>query len=194
MNLDALNTAMRERYTLGGAYLSIDESKTDELYTKLREMPSVVAVNVKEATVHNFRETIAESMNLMQPFLIGFASVIAFGVVYNSARISLSERSRDLATLRVLGFTKREVAVIQLGELSIITMLAVPVGLLLGYATAWYVSVATASELVRIPFIIEPGTFVTSACVVIIASLVSGLIVLRKLGDLDLVSVLKSRE
>jgi len=194
MHLDTLNRHMHERFTIGGAYLSIDENKATDLYTQLREMPGVVAVNVKETTVNNFQETIAENMGLMRPFLIGFASVIAFGVVYNSARISLSERSRDLATLRVLGFTKYEVSVIQLGELVIITAFAVPTGLLLGYVTAWYVSISTASELVRIPFIIEPRTFATSAGVVVLASLVSGLIVLRKLGDLDLVSVLKSRE
>jgi len=194
MNMNEINRQMQEQNTIGGVYLLVDPTHIDSLYGELRDMPRVVAVNVKSSTVKNFRETIARNSQLMRPFLIGFATVIAFGVIYNSARISLSERSRDLATLRVLGFTRREITAIQLGELVIITGIAIPFGLVLGYFLSWFTSVSTESELFRIPFIIEPSTFAMAAIVVITAAAVSGIIVRRRLDKLDLVSVLKSRE
>ncbi|XAM00808.1 FtsX-like permease family protein [Phycisphaeraceae bacterium D3-23] len=194
IDLGEMNRLMREPGTVGGVYLTVDEAELDTVYRNLQDAPSVVAVNTKAATAQNFKETLAKNMGLMQPFLIGFAVIIAFGVVYNSARISLSERSRDLATLRVLGFTRREVSAIQLGELAIITGLAIPAGLGLGYLLAWFTATATASELVRIPFIIRTSTFVFAALIVAAASLVSGLVVRRHLDRLDMVSVLKSRE
>lgn len=194
MHLAAMNRLMQEEHSIGGAYLSVDAASINELYRELHNTPRVVAVNVKEATELNFRDTIARQMELMRPFLIGFSVVIAFGVVYNGARISLSERSRDLATLRVLGMTRREITMIQLGELAIITGLAIPIGLGLGYLLAWWTSIATASELMRIPFIIEPATFALAALVVAGASIVSGLVVQRRLRELDLVAVLKARE
>ncbi|MCA9296565.1 MAG: FtsX-like permease family protein, partial [Phycisphaerales bacterium] len=194
MHLDTMNRLMQEEHTIGGAYMSVDSASIDALYRELHETPRVVAVNVKAATETNFRETIARQMELMRPFLIGFSVVIAFGVVYNSARISLSERSRDLATLRVLGMTRREISLIQLGELAIVTGLAIPIGLILGYLLAWWTSIATATELMRIPFIIDPATFALAALVVAGASVVSGYVVLQRLRELDLVSVLKARE
>lgn len=194
MHLDEMNRLMREQNSIGGVYLLTDPLLSDALYQELHDTPRVVAVNVKAATVENFRETISKNMDLMRPFLVGFSVVIAFGVVYNSARISLSERSRDLATLRVLGFSKREVSAMQLGELAIVTGLAIPLGLGTGNLLAWFTSEATASELVRIPFVISSSTFAFAAIVVVTASAISGLVVRRRLDKLDLVSVLKSRE
>ena len=194
MHLNTLNRLMGEVDTIGGAYLLADAEQTDELYRDLHHAPRVVAVNVKSATVQNFRDTIARQVGLMRPFLIGFAVVIAFGVIYNSARISLSERSRDLATLRVLGMTRSEVSFIQLGELAIVSGVAIPIGLGLGYLMAWWTSVATASELFRIPFIIHSSTFARAVIVVAVAAVASGIIVQRRLSNLDLVSVLKARE
>lgn len=194
MHLGEMNRLMREPDVIGGAYVLVDSAKIDALYHRLREAPEVIAVNVKAATVASFRETIGRNIELMRPFLIGFSVAIAFGVIYNGARISLSERARDLATLRVLGFSTREVATIQLGEMVIVTGVAIPIGLLLGWGLAWMTSEATASELFRIPFVIAPSTFAFAAVVVAIASVVCGLIVRGRLGTLDLVSVLKSRE
>ena len=194
MHIDALNEHMNEQHTMNGAFIIADDRQTDALYTELSNAPRVAAVNVKAATRQSFEETIAHNMELMRPFLITFSMIIACGVVYNSARISLSERSRDLATLRVLGFTRREISIIQLGELAIITGIAIPIGLVLGYTLAYLISVASASELFRIPFVIEPPTFGLAAIVVLGATIASGMIVRRRLDRLDLIGVLKSRE
>jgi putative ABC transport system permease protein len=123
-----------------------------------------------------------------------FASVISFGVVYSSARISFSERGRDLATLRVIGLTRGEVSGILLGELAVLTLIAIPVGLLIGYGLCLLMAQAMSTEMYRIPFVIHPATYALAAVVVLFASTVSGLIVRRKIDQLDMVTALKIRE
>ena len=122
-------------------------------------------------------------------------SIIAFGVVYNAARISLSERSRELASLRVLGLTRGEISYILLGELAVLTLLAVPWGLLIGYGlSAAFIAFGQDTELFRIPLVVYRSTFALAATTVIVAAIVSGLVVRRRLDHLDLVAVLRTRE
>ena len=131
----------------------------------------------------------------MRLYNVGFACVIAFGVVYNAVRISLSERARDLATLRVIGFTRGEVSTMLLGELGVLVAGAIPLGLLMGYALAWVVVTSSYdTELFRIPLVVSARTYAFAAGVVLGASVLSGLIVRRRVDRLDLVGVLKSRE
>jgi putative ABC transport system permease protein len=123
-----------------------------------------------------------------------FASIIAFGVVYNTARISLSERSRELATLRVIGFTRGEISRILLGELAVLTIMALPLGMLFGYGFAWIIVAAFESESYRIPLTITRQTYGLATVLVSLAAILSGLAVRRRLDHLDLVAVLKARE
>jgi len=123
-----------------------------------------------------------------------FASVIAFGVVYNTARVSLSERSRELASLRVLGFTRAEISTILLGELGVVTLVAVPLGLALGYVCAGLLIAAFNTELYRFPLVVSAATYAYAALAVLAATVVSALVVRRKLDHLDLVAVLKTKE
>ena len=121
-------------------------------------------------------------------------AIIAFGVVYNAARISLSERSRELASLRVLGFTRREISAILLGELSVVTLISLPLGSLLGYGLSQAVVASVTSEVFRIPLVVRPGMIAWTWLVILVAAAASGLIVRRRLDQLDLVAVLKTRE
>jgi putative ABC transport system permease protein len=130
----------------------------------------------------------------MQAFNIMFACIIAFGVVYNTARISLSERSREMGTLRVIGFTRAEVSMILLGELAVLTLAAIPLGYGIGYAFALAMVQAFESEMFRIPLVISSETVAFAAGVTIAASVISGLIVRRRIDEMDLVSVLKQKE
>ena len=123
-----------------------------------------------------------------------FSIVIAIGVVYNSARIALSERSRELATLRVIGFTRQEISGILLGELGVMTLIAIPLGMGIGYFFAWFLAIYLDQEVFRFPLVISLKTFGLAVSVVVAAAIISGLLVRRKLDHLDLVSVLKSRE
>ncbi|HOW57328.1 MAG TPA: ABC transporter permease, partial [Smithellaceae bacterium] len=122
------------------------------------------------------------------------ACSIAIGVVYNNARIALAERSRELGSLRVLGYTRGEISYILLGELAIIALLAIPLGFFIGKALCNYIAVALQSELFRVPMVITDTTYSLAASVVLISATISGLIVRNKLDHLDLVEVLKTRE
>ena len=123
-----------------------------------------------------------------------FAVVIAFGVVYNSARIALTERRRELASLRVLGFTRGEISYILLGELALLTLAAIPLGLFLGYELCAWIAYALQTELYRVPVVINANTYAFAATVVIVSAVVSALMVRRKLDHLDLIGVLKTKD
>ena len=194
MNIDALHRMMREGGTLSGAFLAVDPRSTDTLYRQLKQTPHVAGVAVKQASVQSFDDTVAENLTVMRTFNIMFACIIAFGVVYNAARISLAERSRELATLRVIGFTRREVSAILLGELAVITTAAIPLGLVIGYAMAAFMVRGLDTEQYRIPLVIHQSTYAFASIVVIVAALASGLIVRRRIDHLDLIAVLKTRE
>ncbi len=122
------------------------------------------------------------------------ASTIAFGVVYNSARIALSERSREMASLRVLGFTRGEISYILLGELGVLTAAGIPVGFLIGHGIAAYIAEQMKSDLYRVPMVMAPSSYGFAAAVVIVSALLSGLLVRHHLDHLDLVAVLKTKE
>lgn len=194
MNRAALSRMLREGPTISGAFMSIDERDESKLFAELKETPRAAGVGIKSAVIQSFEDTIAENLLRMRLFNIGFATIIACGVVYNTARISLSERSRELATLRVIGFTRGEISTILLGELAILTGLAIPVGSLLGYLFAAWASTGMDTELYRIPLVVDRSTYAGAILTVVIATTVSGLLVRRKLDHLDLVAVLKSKE
>ncbi len=194
MEIGALRRLLGEGDSLSGAFLRVDPAEADVLYQRLKGIPFVAGVSLKRSAVESFQRTIAETFYVMIFFNLLFSSVISFGVVYNAARISLSERSRELASLRVLGFTRGEISLILLGELAVVVVLAIPIGLLLGYIFAGALVAAFNTELYRFPLVVTPRTYAYAATVVLIAASLSGLAVRRRLDRLDLVAVLKTRE
>jgi putative ABC transport system permease protein len=194
MDLDELHRIMLEGPIVTGVQMLVDPQRQDELYRDLKHTPQVATVMVKQHSIDAFNNTVAKNLGVMKRINLMFACIIAVGVVYNSARISLAERSRELATLRVLGFTRREISSILLGELAVVTLLAIPLGLVLGKFFAWWMCTAFNQELFRFPLVVTRRTYAWAALVVMAASAISGLIVRRNLDHLDLVAVLKSRE
>jgi putative ABC transport system permease protein len=194
MDIHALNQLMREGGTVSGAYLAADSLQIDKLYKLLKRTPAVTGVSVREMAIARFQETIAGSINIFNTVLIIFACIIAFGVIYNAARIALSERSRELATLRVIGFTQAEIAFILLGEQAVLTLAAIPLGFAIGFGFCALMSTAYNSELYRFPLIVTRASFAFAFVVVTIAAIISGLIVRRQLVHLDMIAVLKTRE
>jgi putative ABC transport system permease protein len=194
MEIDALNRLMREGPRVSGAWLTTDPLLRPAIYRELKQTPAIASVSVKQASVDSFKNTIGKNMLHMRMINLTFAIIIALGVVYNGARISLSERSRELATLRVIGFTKREISTILLGEIGTITLLGIPLGLVLGYCFARSLAYFFDQEVFRFPFVIANSTYGLAAGVVLAASIGSGMLVRRRLNDLDLIAVLKSRE
>ena len=194
MNIDALRRLLREGGVVSGAAMTVDPAAIGRFYSEIKLIPAIAGVALREITLRNFQETMGETMNLLIFTFVLFAGVIAFGVVYNSARVSLSERSRELASLRVLGFTRAEISLILLGELALLTLLALPVGALIGYGFGQLVLVGFNNELYRLSFTVRAASVAVSFLTVIGASLISGLIVRRRLDRLDLIGVLKTRE
>jgi putative ABC transport system permease protein len=194
MEIGALHRLLREGASLSGAHLLVDGARMEALYRRLKATPAVAGIAITEKALASFRQLMAQNFNIMTTFNVAFAGIIAFGVVYNTARISLSERSRDLASLRVLGFTIGEISLILLGELALLTFLAIPPGLAIGWGLARLLLVVFQNEVYRIPLVVTPQTAAWSALVVVVAAALSGLAVRRKLGRLDLVAVLKTRE
>lgn len=194
MARDSLNRLMRESDAINGAYLTVDGNDRDELYRNLKTTPRAASVSVKQASVEQFHETVTENQLAMQGFTTFFAVVIAIGVIYNTARVSLEERSRELATMRVIGFTPGEVSTILLGELAATTAAAIPIGWLIGTGFCYAMVKGFESELFRIPLVIRPSSYAEAALVTVAASTLSGIVVRRRLDRLDLVEVLKTRE
>lgn len=194
MQKDSVNALMREGNTVTGAYLAVEPGTEPELYARLHERPRVLGMVANKTAVQSFYATIGEFILFYNLVATVLAGAIGFGVVYNSARIALSERGRELASLRVLGFTRGEIAYILLGELALLTLAAIPVGFVVGVGLVGILVVAFQSELYRLPLILTPENYAMGASVVIVSALLSGLLLWRRLGRLDLVAVLKTRE
>tara|TARA_R110002049_G_scaffold4601_6_gene32926 strand:- start:142073 stop:144436 length:2364 start_codon:yes stop_codon:yes gene_type:complete len=194
MSISALNTILRETDATSGAFLAVDSLAENKLYQELKQTPKVASVSVKAAMIGQFQDTIAKNQTMMQSFTVFFAGVIAIGVVYNTARISLDERSRELATMRVIGFTRGEVASILMGELAVLTIVAIPLGWMIGYSFCAAMVQGFESEMYRFPLVIRNSSYAKAAVVTCVASVISGSMVRSRLNQLDLVEVLKSRE
>jgi putative ABC transport system permease protein len=194
MDLHALNRLLGEGDIISGAGVTLDGARRNEFYRSLKEVPRVSWLAIKDSLRANFRKTTAASIGLIQTIYLVFATVVAFGVVYNNARISLAERARELATLRVVGFSRREVGGVLVTELVILALIAVPIGLLLGTGFATAILQQVNTETVRLPLVLTLGNYSFAVMVVTIASALSAFFVLRKLNQLNLVSALKAPE
>ncbi len=194
MEIGAVRRLLHEGKTLSGGYLTVDSSFLPAMFQTIKETPAIAGTSLKAAAIQSFNDTFAQNLGIMIFFNVLFASIIAFGVVYNAARVSLAERSRELASLRVMGFTRKEISAILLGELGVLTLLALPLGLLLGYGLSSQLVKALSTELYVLPFAANPSTYAWCALTILGATAVSGLLVRRKLDHLDLLEVLKAKE
>jgi putative ABC transport system permease protein len=194
MDISALRRLMKEGDTVNGAYLALDHKRWDEFMRELKDTPRAAVVMVKRDQLAAFRETTGKSIGIIRKLYFVLATIVAFGVVYNSARIALSERSRELATLRVVGFNLAEVRGVLVGELAILVLAALPAGLLFGRGLALFIMSSFSTETVRLPIVINPSTYSIAILVVLTASVLSFALVSRMIGKLDMVGVLKARD
>ena len=189
-----LEAISRDAAPAGGALVRIDPAARDPILARLRDMPAVLGVTERDAALLLFERMIDDNIFTMLFFYIAFASAITIGVVYNSARILFSERAHELATLRVLGYHRREVGLILLGELALLVIAALPLGCLIGYAMAQLMTAMFSSDLFRLPFAPARSTYGYAALIVLAAAFTTAAIVARRILQLDMVRVLKARE
>lgn len=189
-----LERLVRDASPVGAGLLRIDPAARGRILTELKEMPVVLGVTERDAALEKFEEMIDDNLLTMLAFYISFASAIAVGVVYNSARILFSERAHELATLRVLGYHRSEVAIVILGELAVLVAIAVPFGCILGYWMASLMTAMFSSDLFRLPFAPSRASYGWSIVVVLAAATLTALVVARRVLRLDMVRVLKARD
>lgn len=194
LDIRELNRLMKERDTVSAVHLRLDSNRQAEFYRAMKNVPRISSVSLKDAAVQTFHDTLAQTIMIFVSFFVVFSCTLAFGVSYNASRIALSERGRELATLRVLGFTRAEISYILLGEIGLLTVLALPLGCLAGYGLTAVMLAAFRTELYRIPMAIELNTYGLAVVIALAATLVSAFIVRRRLDRLDLIAVLKTRE
>jgi len=194
MELDALNRLVGDDIAISGANLTIDPVQQANLFSVLKRTPSAGYIALQSIALKQFRKTQVQNLFVMMGVLVGLAGLIAFGVVYNFARISLSEQGREMASLRVLGFTRGEVSSLLLGEIAIVTLLAQPLGWAIGYLIALAMVAGFSNEVYRMALILGPDVYAYSSLIVCLAAVVSGLVVRRRVDRLDMIAVLKTRE
>lgn len=194
MELGALDRLVGDGSLANGANLQVSGPPSPALFDRVRDMPRVIGVSSRQAMLDQFDRMMGRGFRVTSVLVVAFAAVIAIGVVYNGARIALSERGRELASLRVLGFTTREVGVLLLGEQAILTLLAVPLGWMLGWLLSGYLARAFESEQYQVPLVVRPTTYAWGTLVVLLASVLAGALMYRRAAHLDLIAVLKTRE
>jgi len=192
--LPYINQVTHEPHTISGALLAVDARAERQLYARLKTLPALSGVSIRSATIQGFEGTIAESFRMSLSTAIAFACVIAIGVVYNGLRVTLSERSRELASLRVLGFTQREVSTMLFSEEGVLTSIGMLVGVGVGFGLCVLIARWTTSELFRIPLVVTTSTYGVALAVIVGASILSGLMAWRRIRRLDMVESLKTGE
>jgi putative ABC transport system permease protein len=194
LDLATLHRMLGEREVADGALLAVEPADRRGLELRLKRTPAIAGVASREAVLMAFDRTLAESFRISLVTIFGAACIIAAAVVYNSGRIGLSERARELASLRVLGFSKGEVTVMLLGEQALLAVLALPIGFGLGYLLCYLMTVRFAMELFRLPLVVYPATYLLAAVVVFASGAGTGWLIRNRIRRLDLVAVLKARE
>ena len=194
MEINALNRALGQQGYADGAYLLIDSDRTDALYEAVKKTPGIASITLSRVALKELRDLLSENLGINRTIFVALAVIIVFGVVYNTARIQLSERSRELASLRVLGFTRFEVSVILLTEIALLTAISLPLGWLVGYGASAGMLTGISSELFTFPLVISRATYTWATIVTVIAALASAAIVQRRIASLDMIAVLKTRD
>lgn len=192
MELHALNRLLLEGDRISGAHIVVRSDRWSEFLHAVKNTPRIAGCTIKNSIRDGFRKTTGESIGLLQKMYMMFATIVAFGIIYNSARISLSERARELATLRVLGFTRGEVGAVLVGELVLLTLVALPIGLVIGSGFARGILASVNTETVRLPLVLTASNYAFAVLVVALASALSALFAARKLAEINLVSALKA--
>jgi putative ABC transport system permease protein len=194
MDITALNGIMGEGALISGLNLQIDAAAQADFFAAAKSTPKTEFVTVTALTIARFKQTLAENITVMISVYVILAAIIAGGVVYNFTRISLSEQGRELASLRVLGFTRAEVAGVLFGELAAVVLLAQPLGWLIGYGIGVGMVAAFSSDLYRVPFVVGREVYATASLVVFAAALASAVAIRARINTLDMIEVLKTRE
>ena len=185
---------LHEQGSISGAYLQIDPQQRKEFYRVIKRLPSMSSVVFCERAMRSFDESYTQFMDISNFYIIFFATLIAFGVVFNNARIALSERGNELASLRVLGFSNRDITIVLLGEQLVIILAALPLGMAGGVLFSMWMPSLIATDLFRFPFFMTARNLATGSATILVVAAITGVFIRRRIRHLDMIAVLKSHE
>jgi putative ABC transport system permease protein len=194
MDLDAAGRLFREAGQINGAYIRLDRAEYGRFTTQLKKTPALVGASFVSLGEKAMRKNFNEHMGLMTAIYSGFAAIMAGGIAFSAARVTLAEQERDLATLRVLGFTRMEVSYVLIGEIAILALMSVPFGLAFGTAMAIWLTHLFSTETFAFPFVFNPRGYAFAIAFTLGCVLAAALIVRRSVDRLDMVGVLKARD
>ncbi|WP_244611162.1 ABC transporter permease [Ensifer sp. M14] len=194
MNMGALNRLAGDGRVASGLHIRVDAADRSALMTKLKGLPGISSIQFRQAAIDTFYRTMGETIFIFIGFFVAFSMTLSVAVTYNSIRIALSERTHELATLRVLGFTRWEISYILLGEVGLLTWLAVPLGAAIGFWLAWWMTSAFETELYRVPLVLRDATYAKATIIMLVSAVVCAAVARRRLDKLDLIAALKTRE
>ena len=194
MERRALNRLLEEGDRSSQFSLAVERGSEPALIEATKGMPRIVGTFSKSTMLRNMEEISARNIRIISTILTLFAAVIAVGVVYNNARIALAERTWELASLRVLGFTRAEVSGLLLGEMAIGIAISLPLGMVMGYGLVILIADLTQSDQFYFPVVIQPRTYAIAGLAVLVSGVASALVVRRRIDRLDMVAALKTRE
>lgn len=194
IDMAALDRALMQRPLVSGAYLAIDPALAADLHAAVKQRPMIATLSLRSAVLGNFQQQIEDNLGAFRLYSLTLAAIMVVGVVYNNARLSFSEQVRDLATMRVLGYRPGEVGHVLVGELVLLTLAALPLGVVIGLGLAWYVAQSFSSDMYSIPFAVSSSTIAMALATSLLASVATALTVHLRIRRLDLVRVLKSRD
>jgi putative ABC transport system permease protein len=194
MEINALSRALREPGRASAAYVLFDESQRDTLNRRVKELPMIAGVSFLDNASDSMRKMLSEGSGFFSYMFVVFSCLMAGGVAFSSARVTFAEQERDLATLRVLGFGRREVSYVLLAEIGVLLLIALPVGVVLGAALSRWLMTQFQTELFTFPYVTNSVAYARSALFVALAVIAAALGVRRGVDRLDMASVLKSRD
>ncbi|WP_429819750.1 ABC transporter permease [Ensifer sp. B1-9] len=194
MQMGTLNRLADDGDVASGLHIRIDEAGRSDLMAKLKDIPGIASIQFRRAAIDTFYKTMGETIFIFIGFFVAFSMTLSVGVTYNSIRIAISERAQELATLRILGFTRWEISYILLGEVGLLAWLAVPLGAAIGLGLAWWMTRAFETELYRVPLVLHNSTYSKAAIIMLASALGCAAVARRRLDRLDLIAALKTRE
>ncbi|MBW0368069.1 ABC transporter permease [Ensifer adhaerens] len=194
MEMGALNRLAGDGRVASGLHIRMDEADRSGLLARLKGIPGIASIQFRHAAIDTFYNTMGETIFIFIGFFIAFSMTLSLGVTYNSIRIAISERAQEFATLRILGFTRWEISYILLGEVGLLTWLAIPLGAAIGLALAWWMTSAFETELYRVPLVLQNSTYGKAAVIMLASVSACAAVARRRLDRLDLIAALKTRE
>jgi putative ABC transport system permease protein len=185
---------MREPGRVSGAHLRMDEARYEAFNSAIKDIPGIAGVSFVGQAEASMRSEFEQGVGVMNFIYAAFAAVMAGGVAFSAARITLAEQERDLATLRVLGFTRLEVSYILVGELMALALIAIPAGLALGTLLSIWLMRLFQTDMYAFPFVFNPAGYAFAIAFTLGCVATAAMVVRTSIDKLDMIAVLKARD